>query len=59
MLQTNHIDPSAVPRPTGAARQDAENMYRFLYNLVGDLAYRLGQAEAEIRALKEQKKKKG
>lgn len=51
MHQRNYIDPNLVPRPTGAARQDAEAMYRFLYNMTADLSYRLSDIERRIRKL--------
>lgn len=48
MAQNRYIDAHAVPRPTGAPRQDAENQYRYLFNMVAELAARLETIERRL-----------
>ena len=41
MAQNRYINPTAVPRPTGGSRQDFDALYKFLYNVMGELSFRL------------------
>ena len=52
-MGSNLINPNAVPRPTGAPRQDMDAMFRFLFGLVGELAFELGDAKRRLAALED------
>lgn len=51
MNQTNHIDQNAIPKPSGAVRQDMAELYRYLHMMVGDLAHRLETIERQLKAV--------
>lgn len=51
MGNSNHISPNAVPRPTGAPRQDVTQLTGYLVQLVGELEYELGDAKRRLAAL--------
>lgn len=57
MGQLNHITPNMVPRPTGAARQDLEAVYRYLFGLAGDLEYRFAEIERRLNDLEKGSKR--
>ena len=59
MSQLNHITPNMVPRPTGAARQDIDEIYRYLFKLVGDLECRLADLDRRLRELEQSGQKSG
>lgn len=51
MAQNRYINPTAVPRPTGGSRQDFDALYKFLYNAMGELSFRLEDIEKRVRKL--------
>lgn len=51
MAQNQYLKPQAVPRPTGGTRQDADAMYKFLYNAMAELSYRLEDIKKRVRRL--------
>ena len=51
MAQNQYLKPQAVPRPTGGARQDADAMYKLLYNAMAELSFRLEEIEKRGRKL--------
>ena len=51
MAQNQYIKPQAVPRPTGGVRQDADAMYKWLYNAMAELSFRLEDIEKRLRKL--------
>lgn len=59
MNQTNHIDQNAIPKPSGAVRQDMAELYRYLHMMVGDLAHRLGEIEKRLRRLEKNQQESG
>lgn len=55
MAQNRYINPTAVPRPTGGSRQDFDALYKFLYNAMGELSFRLEDIEKRVRKLENKK----
>lgn len=55
MAQNRYINPTAVPRPTGGSRQDFDALYKFLYNAMGELSFRLEDIEKRVRKLERMK----
>lgn len=41
MVKTDHIDPNAVPKPTGNPKADIERLYDYLFMTIADLRHRL------------------
>ena len=55
MAQNRYINPTEVPRPTGGSRQDFDALYKFLYNAMGELNFRLEDIEKRVRKLERMK----
>ena len=54
MAGKNYITPSAGPRPTGAASNDARQTYEWLFGLAGEMEYRLGEMERRLGRMEKQ-----
>lgn len=54
-MNNRYIDKNAAPRPTGAARQDIQQICDYLYNLAGELSYRLEDAERRLQTMEGKK----